>query len=75
MQQSVFQRETRTTRIEENNTTELKQRGYQDVMFGGAFGLFGVATRAGLGTKFGPGNHRTNRRRGGVIAIVDGGGG
>ena len=33
-----------------------------------------VVTRAGLGTKFGLGNHRTDRRRGGVIAIVEGGG-
>ena len=33
-----------------------------------------VVTRAGLGTKFGPGNHRTDLRRGGVIAVVDGGG-
>ena len=34
-----------------------------------------VVTRAGLGTKFGPGNHRTDLRRGGMITIVDGGGG
>ena len=40
-------------------------------MFGGAFGLFGVATRAGLGTKFGPGNHRTDRRRGGGVGGGD----
>ena len=38
-----------------------------------------VVTRAGLGTKLGPGNHRADCRRGGggggVIAVVDGGGG